>query len=119
VTTARGNGDARTNRPPVVPAGGRFEGRLAFRGEAGIDGEVVGPVEGIGRLEIGASGRVVGPVSVDELVSHGAIEGDVEASDRARLEAGATLRGTLSAPRLAVANGAVIQGRCSVGGASE
>lgn len=119
MTRPSGDGPARASRPPVVPAGGRFEGTIAFRGEAGIDGEVVGPVEGAGRLEIGASGRVVGPVSVDELVSHGVIEGDVSASERARLEAGATLRGTLSAPRLAVANGAVIQGRCSVGGASE
>jgi cytoskeletal protein CcmA (bactofilin family) len=102
-----------------VPAGGRFEGRLAFRGAARIAGQVVGPVEGSGWLEVLDTGNVVGPVTVDELESAGEIEGDVEARDVARLDPGATLRGTLRAPRLAVANGAVIQGRCSVGDASE
>ncbi|HEM45517.1 MAG TPA: polymer-forming cytoskeletal protein [Alphaproteobacteria bacterium] len=100
---------------PVVPAGGRFEGVVAFRGRARIDGEVVGPVEGTGQLELGEGARVEGRVDVDELVSRGLVEGDVSARHRACLEAGATLRGTLTSPRLAVANGAVIQGRCSTG----
>ena len=37
----------------------------------------------------------------------------------ARIDGGATLRGTLGAPRAAVANGALIQGRCSVGARGE
>jgi cytoskeletal protein CcmA (bactofilin family) len=102
---------------PVVPAGGRFEGIVAFRGSARIDGEVLGPVEGTGQLELGEDARVEGRVEVDELVSRGLVEGDVSARSRACLETGATLRGTLTSPRLAVANGAVIQGRCSTGSA--
>lgn len=105
--------------PLLVPPGGRFEGRVAFRDAARLAGEVVGPVEGGGRLELLETARVKGPVSVGELVSAGSIEGDVAARGAARLDEGATLRGTLNALRLAVANGALIQGRCSVGDASE
>jgi len=104
---------------PVVPSGGRFEGLLAFRDGARVAGEVVGPVEGSGLLEIDESGGVSGPIEVDELVCRGRIDGDVATRSRACLEAGATLRGTLTTARLAVANGAVIQGRCAVGSRSE
>lgn len=107
------------SRPPLVPAGGRFEGLIAFRGSARVAGEVVGPIEGTGRLELLATAHVSGPVKVTELESAGTIDGDVEVGEIARFESGATLRGTLRAPRLAVANGALIQGRCSVGDASE
>lgn len=106
-------------RPPLIPAGGRFEGLIAFRGVARVAGEVVGPIEGPGHLELLATAQVHGPVTVAELDSAGTIDGDVVASEVARFGSGATLRGTLTAPRLAVANGAVIQGRCSVGDASE
>jgi len=102
----------------VVPAGGRFEGLLAFRNQARIEGDVVGRVTGTGRLEIAAGASVSGPIQVDELVSSGCIEGDVDIRARVELGEGATLGGTLRTARLAVADGAVIQGRCSVGSGS-
>jgi cytoskeletal protein CcmA (bactofilin family) len=102
----------------VVPAGGRFEGLLAFRNQARIEGDVVGRVTGTGRLEIAAGASVSGPIHVDELVSSGCIDGDVEIGARVELGEGATLSGTLRTARLVVADGAVIQGRCSVGSES-
>lgn len=99
----------------VVPAGGRFEGLLAFRNQARIEGEVFGRVTGTGRLEVGAGASVSGPIQVDELVSRGRIEGDVDIRARVELDEGATLSGTLRTARLAVADGATIQGRCDVG----
>lgn len=111
----------RTQRiPPTVPAGGRFVGLLAFRGPAVlVEGEVIGPIVGAGSLELAGTGVVVGDVQVDELLCAGRIDGDVTVRQLARIEEGATLRGTLGAPRAAVANGALIQGRCSVGARGE
>lgn len=100
--------------PALVPGGGRFEGVVAFRGEARVDGAVEGRVEGSGRLSVGASGRIEGDVEVDALVLGGTIEGDVRVRDTATLEGGATLRGTLEAGLLEMADGAVLEGRCSV-----
>ena len=100
---------------PAVPAGGRFVGLLAFRGPTVVEGEVIGPVVGSSSLEVTGTAVVIGDVRVDELHCAGRIEGDVTVRHVARIDEGATLRGTLGAPRAAVANGALIQGRCSVG----
>ena len=102
-------------RAPIVPAGGRFDGTLAFRGAAEVEGTVVGPVTGEGTLWIGPEACVLGEVEVDELVVAGKLEGDVRARRRLELERGATVRGTLEAPRFAMAEGAVMEGLCRSG----
>jgi cytoskeletal protein CcmA (bactofilin family) len=108
-------GVPRKPAPPLIPAGGRFVGQLAVRGEALVEGELEGMVEGEGRLVVGSAGRVVGPVSVDELHVSGEVEGDVTTRVRVCLDGGATLRGTLETRLLEVADGAVLEGPCRVG----
>ncbi|MDE0886122.1 MAG: polymer-forming cytoskeletal protein [Myxococcota bacterium] len=99
----------------LVPEGGRFEGRVYFRGEKAVHGEVVGPIEAAGRLTVGPEGRIQGSVRAESLTLAGRIEGEVVALERACLEEGATLRGTLSSPRVSVAEGALLEGPCRVG----
>lgn len=108
----------RASRPSLVPVGRRFDGLVIFRGEACVDGEVRGVIEAQGYLRLGPDSRVKGPVSVDELELEGDLEGDVLARCSARLDAGATLRGTLCSPRVFVADGARIQGPCRIGSIS-
>lgn len=102
----------------LVPAGGSFTGQVVFRGEARVEGEVRGRIEAEGRLQIGPESHVSGPVTVDELELEGELDGDVLARSGARLETGATLRGTLRSPRVFVADGARIQGPCRIGPSS-
>ena len=100
----------------LVPAGSRFEGRVVFRGEVCVDGEIEGPIQAEGGcLRLGPDSRVKGPVTVDELELEGNLEGNVVALRVARLKTGATLRGTLKSPRVFVADGARIQGPCRIG----
>ena len=101
--------------PPLVPEGGRFDGRIVVRGAACLAGHVAGPVQGVGRLWVLESAVVSGAVEVDELDCSGTIEGPVRVRGVAHLAKGATVRGTLGAPRLSVENGALIQGKCCVG----
>jgi len=117
--SARDDRHSRATAPVVVPVGGRFEGLIAFRNEVRIEGHVIGRISGTGRLEIGEDASVSGPIQVTELVNAGRIDGDVETCNRIELDEGATLSGTLRTKRLAVADGAVIQGRCYVGASSE
>ena len=72
-------------------------------------------IEAQGYLRLGPDSRVKGPVSVDELELEGDLEGDVLARCSARLDAGATLRGTLKSPRVSIAEGALLEGPCQVG----
>ncbi|MDG2332824.1 MAG: polymer-forming cytoskeletal protein [Myxococcota bacterium] len=99
----------------LVPEGAHFEGRVYFRGERAIHGEVVGPIEAAGRLTVGSEARIQGCVRAESLTLAGRIEGEVVALERACLEEGATLRGTLSSPRVSVAEGALLEGPCRVG----
>lgn len=101
--------------PALVPEGGRFDGCVVVRGVTCLAGHVEGPVQGAGRLWVLESAVISGAVEVDALECAGTIEGPVRVRGVAHLAKGATVRGTLHAPRLSVENGALIQGRCCVG----
>jgi cytoskeletal protein CcmA (bactofilin family) len=95
----------------LVPAGGRFEGLVAFEGTSRIDGDVEGEILGRGSLVIGPSGRVRARVEVDELLVEGRLDGEVRARDRVSLGPGASVSATLVTPRFASADGAHFEGR--------
>ena len=103
----------------LVPEGGRFEGRIVSRGQAAIDGEVIGPVEARGHLLVGPEARIDGNLLVDSLELAGLVQGDVRARKTATLSEGATLRGTLKSPRVRVAEGAHLEGPCRIGPANQ
>jgi cytoskeletal protein CcmA (bactofilin family) len=119
--TSTGEAGARSSGVPgegsvsLVPIGGRFEGLMAVRGDARLDGEHQGLVRVEGTLWIGRSGRLVGDVEADELQVAGTLEGRATARRLAVLEEGATVRGTLQSPLLVMREGAVLEGDCKTG----
>ena len=100
------------DQPSVLPPGARFEGLLSFRGVARVDGELSGEIFAGGTLWIGESGRVKARVEVDELWLEGELSGEVRVRVRAYLGPQARLRGELTAPRLVISDGSVVQARC-------
>jgi cytoskeletal protein CcmA (bactofilin family) len=100
---------------PLVPAGGRFEGTLAFDGEARVDGRFAGRAFGRGKLVLGPDSSVTGEVDVDELRIAGQLEGRVRARECVHLEDGAHVRGSLEALRLEMDDGAVLDAECRTG----
>lgn len=97
---------------PAVPAGGRFEGLLTFRGSARIEGRLDGEVIARGRLEVAEGAEIHARISVDELVVAGAVEGEIHARFRAELLPSAQVRGTLRSPLPVLAEGCRFEGRC-------
>src|SRR4051812_50093225 len=69
--------------------------RLSIRGELDTDGtvrvegRVEGPTHRVGTLIVGAGGFVVGDVEAKDVVVAGQIQGNVHASGRIEIEAGA------------------------------
>jgi len=106
-------GEAASNEPVVGP-GSRFEGTLAFRGEARVEGEVEGAVLARGRLHVAPGAVVRANIEADELVVAGVVEGDVVAPRRVALLAGARLLGDVRTGSLVLADGAVLEGRCEM-----
>jgi cytoskeletal protein CcmA (bactofilin family) len=97
--------------PPVIAAGAFFEGVVAFRGRARVQGEVRGGIVARGTVEIGSTATVRGNVDVDEAVVAGEVNGEIRARERIELRAGARVEGDLTAPRLCVEDGSILRGR--------
>lgn len=108
-------GPAELAAAPVLEAGAVFRGLVTFRGGARIDGRVVGNVIARGTLRLGETGSVEGRIEVDEAILDGHVRGAVRARQRIELRPGAHVEGELDAPRLAVAEGSRIGGRCRSG----
>jgi cytoskeletal protein CcmA (bactofilin family) len=116
----------RTERPAYEPAkvrngaslsnGVSIKGNVTFRTELVIDGKVEGTIKSTGILTVGQHGRIVGEIRAGSVIVQGTVEGNVFASDRCALEAGATLRGDIEAPRLAVDENATFLGSAKISG---
>jgi cytoskeletal protein CcmA (bactofilin family) len=91
-----------------------IEGDLSFRNELQIDGKVNGKINATGALIVGKRARIRGEVRVKSVTIQGTVEGNVFASERCVLEPGATLRGDVESPRLALDENASFLGRAKI-----
>ena len=91
-----------------------IEGDLSFGSELLIDGKVNGKINATGTLIVGKNARVRGEVRVKSVTVQGTIEGNVFASERCVLEPGATLRGDIESPTLALDENASFLGRAKI-----
>jgi cytoskeletal protein CcmA (bactofilin family) len=96
----------------VLAPGTEFEGLLSFRGTARVDGKLSGDVVAEGCLVIGEGARVRARIEVDELIIAGELEGEIHARQRVELRETARVVGSLRSPRLTVAEGGILEGRC-------
>ena len=113
-----------TQRPSYVPAPARagavlssgvsIKGDVTFRTELVIDGKVDGTITSKGTLTVGQHARIRGEIRAGSVTVQGTVEGNVFASERCALEAGATLRGDIEAPRLAVDENATFLGSAKI-----
>ena len=99
----------------LLGAGTHFEGLITFRGRARLDGTMEGEIAGHGLLVLGPGATARARVAVDELVVAGEIEGDVYARQRVELLASGCIRGDVETPRLVIAEGGRLLGRCTTG----
>jgi cytoskeletal protein CcmA (bactofilin family) len=99
----------------LIGAGTAFEGLVSFRGRALIDGELRGEVVASGALHIGEAATVRARIEVDALIVAGSLEGEVIARERIEVLSTARVTGVLNAPRVSLADGCVVDGRCEAG----
>lgn len=78
-----------------------------------VHGRVQGNGDIAGALLIGADGLWVGNIVADVVVVKGRVQGNIHARFKLELRAGARIAGDVSSPVIAVAEGAVLQGRVS------
>lgn len=88
-------------------------GLFAGRDNYVVHGQVHGDSDIDGVLMIGPDGLWVGNITADMVVVKGRVEGNIQARFKLELRPSARIKGNLNSPLIAVAEGAVIQGRVS------
>jgi cytoskeletal protein CcmA (bactofilin family) len=87
------------------------KGELSGSEDLYLDGEVEGTIElRYHSLVIGPNGRIRANITAREVVVHGRIEGNVNASERAELKKSCVLIGDVSTQRIVIEDGAFFKG---------
>lgn len=106
---------ARDEINAFLGTGTNYSGKLNFQGAVRIDGHFEGEVISDGTLVVGQDAVVEGQVQVGQLVLSGNIRGEVVASEKVVLHKSANLIGDIKTPVLMVEEGAVLEGRLTMG----
>jgi cytoskeletal protein CcmA (bactofilin family) len=101
-----GEGSARLGKSVVI------SGEVKGSEDLTIDGRVEGTISlSDSRLTIGATATVNADLTAKDVVIHGRVHGNVVATGRVELRAGATMEGDIQAMRLAIEDNAVFRGK--------
>ena len=97
----------------VVGKGSVLEGSFNVENDIHVDGTLKGQLVSKGILVVGASGAIEADlIQVREAVIAGRVQGNIEASERVRLELTAELEGDVRAKILIIEEGAKLVGFC-------
>jgi cytoskeletal protein CcmA (bactofilin family) len=88
----------------------RIAGKVSVRGTIRIDGIVEGDVQA-DWVVVGETGKILGNTRTRGMVVGGSVEGNIEATETVDLREKATMIGEIHAPKLAISEGAVFDGR--------
>ncbi|MGB7630050.1 MAG: polymer-forming cytoskeletal protein [Candidatus Deferrimicrobium sp.] len=88
----------------------RIEGKVSVQGTIRVDGIVEGDVQA-DWVVVGETGKILGNTRTRGMVVGGSVEGNIEATETVELREKATMVGEIHAPKLAISEGAVFDGR--------
>ena len=93
----------------------KIVGQIFSREDLYVDGDVEGTIELMEhKLTIGPNGKVHAGVKAREVVALGAIQGNVEASDRIEIRKDAKLVGDIKTARIIIEDGAYFKGSIDI-----
>jgi len=99
----------------IVGDGTRVAGQVSVKGTIRIDGILEGDVDA-DWVVVGETGKILGNIRSRGVVVGGSVEGNIDASETLELMGKATMAGEIRAPKLAVSEGAVFDGRSRMKG---
>jgi cytoskeletal protein CcmA (bactofilin family) len=100
-----------------IDQGSEFEGKLTFKDTVRIDGCFRGEVASQNTLIVGETGEIMATVRSRNVMVSGTVTGDIFASERMVLHKTARVDGNIEAGTLAIEEGAVLNGKITMGGA--
>jgi len=103
-------GSAASKTSTVIGRSARIVGRIAGDGDLEVQGFVEGDIAVTGDVTIAAEGMVGAGIKGHHLVVRGAVKGDLTGEVAIAIEAGARVVGDVRAPRVTIAEGALVRG---------
>ncbi len=92
-----------------------FKGELKFDKAVRLLGKFEGQITSGDQLVIAEGATLTGDVKAETIRVDGHVQGNLNAGKKVQLTASSKVEGDLQSPRLEVAEGAVLIGRCMVG----
>ncbi len=99
-----------------IGEGTQIEGTISGKGNCVVCGEVNGDCTMDGPVTIAVTGHWTGTIRASDVIIAGAIDGDVAADGKLEVASSARINGNVSGASIAVAQGAIIDGRIKVTG---
>ena len=97
-------------------AGLHIRGEIAGDGDLVVDGIVEGPIQLTrGRLTVGGNGKVTGSVSARDVLVHGTVTGNLQATDRVEIKPSSSVVGDVATARMVIDEGALYGGSLEIG----
>ena len=98
----------------VLSAGTVIEGKLNFDSPVRIDGKLTGEIFSAKTLIVAPGGEVDATIETGSLIVMGRVKGSVVAAQSVEIHPGGRVEGEIHAPSLAIKDGAVFNGKCSM-----
>lgn len=100
----------------ILDVDASMQGTITFKDPVNlrINGSFEGKLDTRGNLTLGENAKVKANIQGDRIIIAGKLTGDVTASVSVSVVAPAVIQGNITAPRLSVAEGAVIDGQISM-----
>ncbi len=115
MTVGRAEPDAVRSVTATIGKAVKIVGQISSREDLYVDGDVEGTVELMEhKLTIGPNGIIHAGVKAREVVALGAIQGNVEASDRIEIRKDAKLIGDIRTARIVIEDGAYFKGSIDI-----
>ena len=99
----------------IIGPDATFKGELKFESSARLLGKIEGTITAKGRLEVAAGSVCKATIIAKEVAVEGHIQGNVQAEDLVELRPKGMITGDVVAARMAMAEGASIDGHCRIG----
>lgn len=96
----------------------QIKGDIIGKSDVRVAGVVNGGINIEGELIIERPGRVEGEIKTVSAVIAGAVKGNIDCKERLVLESSSRFNGNIKTKQLIIQEGAIFQGNCQMGGAS-
>lgn len=108
-----------TNKINMIGVGTTIEGNISSNENIRFDGILIGNLSSKGKVYIGQTGKVVGEIKCKNCEVEGVVEGKMTIEELLSLRSMSKSYGELKTSRLAIEPGAILTGKCDMGGKKE